>query len=291
MRINLKTLTIFDAAARHSNFRIAAEELSRTQSAVAQAIRRLENDLEVKLFHRHAKGISLTERGEEYHSSIRSALEIIEQATQRIIPSEKAIVISVTPSFAAQWLVPQLHDFSNKHPDINLKIDATPNIADFNTDGVDMSIRIGIPPFEKGVTFGMLSPLNLCAVASPEHAREIVKKINTIEDFASQRLIQDAHQYWDKLLIDSSGKKISTPILTFNQTSLAIEASKDGQGISLVPYLLVEKEIIKNRLVVLWDYSNDSERGFYLVYPEGKESDPIAKPAIDWIISKFPSYS
>ena len=70
---NLNALKMFDAAARHLNFRLAAEELNLTQGAVAQQVRRLESDLGFQLFHRKARGLALTELGQKYHQPIHRA--------------------------------------------------------------------------------------------------------------------------------------------------------------------------------------------------------------------------
>ncbi|MBT8433128.1 MAG: LysR family transcriptional regulator, partial [Gammaproteobacteria bacterium] len=77
---------MFDAAARHLNFRLAAEELNLTQGAVAQQVRRLESDLGLQLFNRKARGLALTEVGRSYHRSIRRALAMIDDATRKIMP-------------------------------------------------------------------------------------------------------------------------------------------------------------------------------------------------------------
>ncbi|WP_413694259.1 LysR family transcriptional regulator [Psychromonas sp. KJ10-2] len=94
---NLNALKMFDAAARHQNFRLAALELNLTQGAVAQQVRKLEADLGVQLFQRQARGLKLTDHGNTYHLAIHRALNIIDQATQLIQPEETTITISITP--------------------------------------------------------------------------------------------------------------------------------------------------------------------------------------------------
>ena len=118
---------MFDAAARHLNFRLAAEELHLTQGAVAQQVRRLEADLGLSLFHRKARGLALTEIGRGYHISVRRALAIIDDATHKLRPQNTLVTLSVTMALASRWLVPRLGAFSRSNPDIETKIVVTEN--------------------------------------------------------------------------------------------------------------------------------------------------------------------
>ena len=99
---SLNALRMFDAAARHLNFTLAAEELHLTQGAVAQQVRRLESELGFKLFERRARGLAFTEVGRRYHAPVRRALAIIDDATRKLRPESTRVTLSVTPSFASK---------------------------------------------------------------------------------------------------------------------------------------------------------------------------------------------
>ena len=109
---NLNALRIFDAAARYLNFRVAAEELHLTQSAVAQRVRRLESELGLQRFVREARGLASTEAGRRLQAPVRRALAIIEEATVALKPTGARVIVSTTPSFASEWLVPRLPRFT-----------------------------------------------------------------------------------------------------------------------------------------------------------------------------------
>ena len=100
----LNSLKAFEASGRHLNFRLAAEELGVTQGAVAQHVRSLENLLKIKLFNRHARGLSLTDEGRRYLPPVRRAFDMIVEATQNLAPREAVVTISATTSFATRWL-------------------------------------------------------------------------------------------------------------------------------------------------------------------------------------------
>jgi len=279
---NLNALRMFDAAARHLNFRLAAEELNLTQGAVAQQVRRLEADLGQVLFHRKARGIALTETGESYHRPIFRALAIIDDATGKLRPETARITLSVTPSFAAKWLVPRLSRFEDAYPEIDLRTVASERIADFQPDGVDIAIRHGHPPFERGTHSTLLAPLDLCAVCSPGYA-ESAAPIDRFEDFTAHRLIQDSHIFWETLF-EQSGTTARHRIMQFNQTSLAMDAAANGQGIALAPLLLVAEEIARGRLVMLWRDESEDQSGYHIVHPAAAKPNPARDAVVAWIL-------
>lgn len=279
---NMNSLRMFDAAARHLNFRHAAEELNLTQGAVAQQVRRLEADLGLQLFERKARGLALTEVGRSYHAPVRRALGLIDDATRKLRPGNARVTLSVTPSFASKWLVPRLADFASAHPDIEVQTVASEGLAGFKSDGIDIAIRQGRPPFGEGLCVELLAPLNLCAVCSPKFAH-MVRPISSLEDFSAQPLIQDGHNLWDALF-EEAGLEIDRRVVQFNQTALAMDAAANGQGIAIAPKLLVEAELARGRLVDIWQDLRPSSDGYYVICPEFEASTLANRTVIDWIL-------
>lgn len=281
---NLNSLRMFDAAAQHLNFRVAAEQLHITQGAVAQQVRRLEADLGFHLFHRHARGLSLTDIGREYHIPIRKALTMIEEATQSLHQNTARITLSVTPSFAAKWLVSRLGLFAESHPDTDIQTLASEGISNFRTDGVDIAIRQGRPPFGHGLRHDLLAPLDLCAVSSPAFSKKI-PRIKSLKDFAAYQLIQDGHGHWDALFKDMN----ITPahrISKFNQTALAVDTAANGHGIALAPKILVTDDIKAGKLIEIWKDTRDDQGGYYVVRPEQQKPNSAIETVITWILSE-----
>ena len=108
----LNALKAFEAAGRHLNFRLAADEIGVTHGAVAQHVRALEARVGVKLFKRLPRGLALTDEGRKYLAPVRRAFEMIAGATDELCPQQAELTISVTPSFASKWLVPRLGRFT-----------------------------------------------------------------------------------------------------------------------------------------------------------------------------------
>ena len=281
---NLNALRMFDAAARHLNFRLAAEELSLTQGAVAQQVRRLEADLNVALFYRQARGLALTDAGRGYHVPIRRALAMIEKATGKLQPDATRVRLSVTPSFAAKWLVPRLPKFRQAHPGIDIDTQASEQLANFREDGVDIAIRQGEPPDSREFASRELSTLSLRAVCSREYADKIGQP-KEFSELIKYQLIQDSHRHWETLLTEME-RTASIPIMQFNQTALAMDAAMQGEGIALVPRLLLEDALKQAQLVDIWQDTRVNREGFYLVYPKSDLLHKSRDLVTDWILSE-----
>lgn len=279
---NLNTLRMFDAAARHLNFRRASEELNVTQGAVAQQVRRLEADLGQALFHREARGLRLTDAGRSYHPPVRRAMALIETATDQLRPVEDRITLSVPPSFAAKWLVPRLTRFEAENASLQLRILAEEKLTDFGRDAIDIAIRQGPAPTDPRLGSVCLSPLDLVAVAHPDLAATLPRSPG-LPHLVHATLIQDGHRHWDRLLrqenLSAHGR-----ILQMNQTSLAMDAAQNGQGIALVPRIFLSDP----PPVIVWTAPPSDNLGFYVVWPN--ENVPRRKAAardtvVNWLLS------
>ncbi len=114
----LNALRVFDAAARHLSFTKAAEELFVTQAAVSHQMKSLEDFLGLKLFRRRNRSLLLTEEGQSYYLDIKEIFSAINDATRKLQArsAKGALTVSLSPSFAIQWLVPRLSGFHQAYP-------------------------------------------------------------------------------------------------------------------------------------------------------------------------------
>ena len=284
---NLNGVRAFECAARHLNFRLAAEELNLTQGAVAQQVRKLEASLGQKLFVRKARGLALTENGAAYFSDIHAALTRIDQATARLAPASRSVVLSVPPSFASMWLMERLTGFEALHPDIDLQVIASEGLTDFDTDGVDLVVRQAAPPFASGLRSVLLTPFNLVAVASPAYL-QTAPPTDELEDFRAHRLLENSHRNWFHLLGSDEAAGKAARVSRFNQTSLAIAAARAGRGVAIAPEALIEPDIASGELKVVWRDPAKSSTGFYAVAlarpgRATKDRDRLA----DWLCGQF----
>ncbi|WP_175769013.1 transcriptional regulator GcvA [Burkholderia cenocepacia] len=278
----LNALRAFEVSARHLNFRAAADEIGVTQGAVAQQVRHLEDVLGLKLFERLPRGLALTHDGAAYFSDVQRALHAIADATDKLVKRRATLTISTTPSFASKWLIPRLAQFTEAHPDYDVRVIADPQISTFRHDGVDLAIRYGKPPFGKHLATHALFPLDVCAVCSPS----LLTAPASPRALAGQVLLHDAHDLWPEFLAAMPAPVDVDPHkgLRFNQTSLAIDAAVAGQGIALATEPLVERDIAAGRLCKPFDFAFPLSMGFYLVYPAERRDDDAIAVMRAWMI-------
>lgn len=273
-RLRLSPIRAFDAAARHGNFRLAAEELNLTHGAVAQQIRALEDQIGQTLFERQARGVVLTAAGAHLAKASRAALELMDQAVDALETGQKTLQISVPPSFAARWLVAAIPEFEAAHPDLRLAVSADVKVQPLRRGIVDAAIRMGPRPEVEGAVVTRLCPVEFVAVATPDYAA----RVGDAPGFEGAVLLQDAHGYWDRFL-PGRGRDIRR----YNYTVLAIDAAMEGQGVAIAPRLLVEKPLRRGDLLELWLPETGRDIGYYLIHPVNlHRTDPVLRFA-DWI--------
>jgi LysR family glycine cleavage system transcriptional activator len=282
---NLNALRMFEITGRTLNFRLAADEANLTQGAVAQQIRKLESDLEAKLFERQARGLAFTPSGQNFHVAVSRGLAIIDSATQELSSDSGTVVISMPPSFAAKWLVPRLAAFGEQHPEIAIEAIASETLEDFRSTRVDFAIRQARPAPQQGLTIHHLVPVRLVAVCSPQRAARIRQAANVVE-LLQHPLIEDAHGHWAELISRSSAT-VKPRILRFNQTALALDAAANGQGIALAPDILTTRDIAEHRLATIWTAPVADDAWFHAVHPRDRRPSVSAIAALDWIATEI----
>ncbi|MFK0092053.1 LysR substrate-binding domain-containing protein [Pseudomonas sp. NPDC090592] len=281
---SLNALRVFEVVARHLNFRLAAQELGVTQAAVAQQIRGLEASLDLRLFERLPRGLALTDAGQGYSASIRSALAMIDEATRLLRPQATHLTVSVTPTFASKWLIPRLGNFAQIHPDIDLRVLATDRLSHFSTDGVDIAVRYGKPEFGAGLNSELLMEQRIVAVASPRlfEGREIPVSFERLQDFV---MLHDAHNFWPGFLADVFAQHAQPTArnVRFNQTSLAIDAAINSQGIALASLAFVGEDIAAGRLMQVFTHQLRLDKSFYLVWPRKMKQAQSLSVVLHWL--------
>ncbi|WJS05770.1 LysR substrate-binding domain-containing protein [Roseibium aggregatum] len=280
----LNGLRAFDAAGRRLSFRAAADELGVTQGAVAQQVRQLEEYLGVTLFERVPKGLAFTSAGRSYHSRIEDVFADLRAATAELKPEPNKVLISVTPTFAAKWLIPNLPDFTATYPYIDLRIMATEKVSSFHSDGIDLAVRQGSPPFGASLDVTLLFKQSLVAVAAPNSTGNGQHTLDP-EDLAKQPKIHDAHDLWSGYLTYLGVQDHSPRNLRLSQTSLAVDAAIAGQGVALVSRFLVARDIDAGRLVEVgraWEVGGSD---FYVIMRRSAKPTGSVTKVKSWLMA------
>lgn len=288
--LSLDALRGFEAAARLGSFTAAAEALSLTQSAVSKQVKLLEDALGQALFVRGARGLKLTAEGRVLQAGTLAALQQLEATLLRIVPGQRQkLVVSVTPSFAALWLLPRLPAFHALAPHVDLQVDAVEDSRVLERDGVDLAIRLSTAN-QAEAGWQLLMRERLILVAAPA----VASRIRTPADLAQvPRLVHNhaierhAGMGWRHWL-DRLGLSASTPqpVFQFTQYELALKAAVQGLGVAIGRLPLVQQALEDGSLQqVLADEMSGSCEGLgcYLVLsPQAAERADVLAFA-EWI--------
>src|SRR6202051_5093103 len=142
---SLNGLRAFEAASRHLSFTVAASELKLTPTAISHQIRRLEEELGIRLFIRQNRTLALTPEARDYLPGVRAAFNDLRLATDRVLrrDNDHVLTVSTLASLAAKWPLPRLSAFQEAHPGIDVRITTSPALVDFQSDNVEAAIRYG----------------------------------------------------------------------------------------------------------------------------------------------------
>jgi LysR family transcriptional regulator, glycine cleavage system transcriptional activator len=285
---SLNGLRAFEAAARHLSFTLAAAELNVTQTAISHQIRRLEEQLGLRLFERRNRGLALTREAQGYLPSVRAAFEDLRKATARLQRPgrDELLVVSTTASLAAKWLVSRMAAFQDAHPGIEVRITTSAHLVDFRREQVDMAVRYGRGNWA-GLRAQWLMAEDIFPVCSPAllHAE---KPLRRPEDLAHHTLLHAtvSREDW-QLWLTAAGLPTSLATrrgLSFDQSFMATQAAMDGLGVALGRTPYVETDIAAGRLVVPFDVVLPADAGFYIVAPEETADTPKIALFRDWLI-------
>lgn len=284
----LHTLRAFEVAARLLSFRLAAEELHLTASAVSHRIRTLEEHLGVRLFERYTRRIALTSEGRSFLAPVRGAFAQIEAAAERIAraPEDSALTVQASPNFATEWLVPRLLGFQAEHPEIEVRLITIlgHDQARFDFEQVDLAIWYGVGRWPELQSERLLNE-HLVPVCAPALARGR-KKIARPEDLKRATLLHVLVRIgqWRRWL-EAAGVEVADPERgpKFQNTPLAIEAAMAGLGVAIANRAFVADHLRHGRLVVPVDIDLRTESAYYLVWPRNRRLRPGAAAFRDWI--------
>jgi LysR family transcriptional regulator, glycine cleavage system transcriptional activator len=293
MRLPLTALRVFEAAARHESFLVAAEELAITPGAVSRQIKALETELAVRLFERFNRAVRLTETGKRLATGVRQGLSLMEEAVAEV-RSERPGVLAVTAmhSFAARWLVPRLHLFNERHPDIQVLVAASDQAVDLVRERYDVAIRFGKGPFP-GFAAKKLVSLFMFPVCSPRLLEQT--RLDTPKDLAKVHLLADVYlatgePHWGDWLELAGAPEVDWRRgQQFSNVYLAIEAAIAGRGVALGERALVLDELATGRLVKPFDLELLSPFSQWILTLPEKADRPDIRKFRNWLVAQADS--
>lgn len=280
----LSALRAFEAAARLGSFSRAADEIAVTHGAVSHQMRSLERALGTTLFLRNGRHVALTTVGRHFAERVRAALQDLAEAAQFVRRSEgdRAVTVSMLPSFAARWLIPRLGRFMERHPAIAVNIHTSGTLVDFQRDDVDLAIRLGRGNWPELEAHKFLDE-EFFLVVSPRFNRGRLPAHPS--DLGKFQLMRARYEPWASWF-RAAGVKLKEPhSLIFTDSHLMLQAAVDGRGIALARSSIAEADLRTGKLVRLFNVAVPAPGASYLVWPKGKLS-PNAALFRDWLLEE-----
>jgi len=289
----LNALRAFEATARHLSFSKAAAELHVTPAALSHQIRGLEDLLGLKLFHRRARTIELTEPARLIYPGIQTGFESLRTALDQLdrARQDRILVVSATPGLTAKWLAPRLYRFLAKHPEIDTRISAAVGYANFTSDGVDVGIRLSAGAHPE-LYVEKLSDEWLVPVCSPQLLQGPAP-LASPQDLSRFTLIQvdlpGLVPTWDDWLRMVGVEGIDTSRgLRLNVADHALDAATEGAGVVLAYKLVASRYIGLGQLVVPFGPELPLPgRAYYFVCAKGQEKRGSIKAFRDWLFAEI----
>jgi len=287
MSYSLNALRAFESAARHLSFKMAAEELNLTPTAISHQIRGLEATLGLRLFDRQVRRVTLTSDGAEFARALAPAFAAIEQAvvTCRSKLRRPTVTVGAGPLLASRWLVPRLGTFWDMHPNIDLRLHYSPVPVHQQLTRYDLAIAWG-----KGGWPGVDAHLFLRIDTTPVHAPNAsfgFKSGENPEALLDRPLLHYRDfDDWRQWLIDAGADApADLPGAVFDDANVLVQAALEGQGIALGYLPLVADELLLGRLVAPWTLKSASSSAYYLTAAEPSRLQPPVQAVLDWLSS------
>jgi LysR family transcriptional regulator, glycine cleavage system transcriptional activator len=280
-------LRAFEAVGRLLSFREASEELCITQSAVSYHIKTLEDDLGLKLFTRHGRGISFTPEGKAYCEVVRQALGLVLEGTTALRRSTnlQTIRVSALPSFAACWLVQRLPKFFALWPRLRVSIDPCLELVDLNAGDADLAIRYGRGDWP-GIHSQLLIAEHLAPIASPTLLRS-GPPIDRPQDILKHTLLFVRPPSEWQLWAEHIGVDIThARSLQLTEYNIVVQAAADGLGIAMGRKLLVAGRLRAGSLVQpLAESVSPSSWGYWICRAQA-DRRRATQSFVDWLLQE-----
>jgi DNA-binding transcriptional LysR family regulator len=291
-------LKVFHAAAEAGSFTHAGEQLGLSQSAVSRQVSALEQELAVSLFHRHARGLILTEQGELLYRTAHDVFMKLEAARAKLTDSREKphgeLKVTTTPGIGIHWLTPRLGEFLDLYPDIRITLITTDEELDLSMREADVAIRLR-QPTQPDLIQRKLFSVHFHAYASPEYLKRFGTP-RSFEQLDDHRLIMLGGSTVPVYLqnraylteIGRDGKGPRTPHLIINNVLGLLRACQRSLGIALLPDYLVEEN---TGLVQLFGDEQAPALDAYFVYPEELKSVARVQAFRDFLVSNAQRWS
>ena len=277
------SLRLFMEIATCRSFSEAATRLNMTKGAISYQVKTLETALDVQLFHRLPRGVSLTEDGRRLKASCTSHYAAIEAELEELSsPDLQPLTVGMSSYFASRWLSPRLMTFMQDHPEIQLRIQPMTQLVDLKRQGVDLAVRWGNGKWDDATVSPFL-PMPAWPVGNKD-AAERVRRVGLQQAFSEFTLLRDhdhSNAWSDWFNAAGLPGPFRKDTLIIPDPNVRVQAVIDGQGIALNDDL-VNRELEVGELVRLSEVELTSY-GYFLIEPQYYKQQAGAAAFIKWL--------
>ena len=286
-------LRIFQAAAEAGSFTHAGETLGLSQSAVSRQVSALEADLGAPLFHRHARGLILTEQGETLLKAVHDVSLKLDAVRSRLVDSREKpqgdLRVTTTMVLGANWLAPRLGEFVELFPEVRIQLLLSDDDLDISMREADVALRLR-EPIQPDLIRRRLFTVHFHAYASADYLKKSGQP-RAEEDLDPHRLVAfgaptATHFLYDLnslLTVGRDPKSPRAPHISINSLAAIIRAVEHGVGIAVLPDYCVTPN---SGLVRLLPQADMPEMDCFLVYAEEMKNVARVQAFRDFLVSK-----
>ena len=288
---SLKSLRVFRVAGRHLSFKLAADELCITASAVSHQVKNLESFLEIDLFVRKTRALELTGPGIKYFEFLDGMFARLEAETHQLRAEygRHVIRLCVPPFFASELLLPKLSEFKALMPDTDIRVMTQPSMMKLHPADADLSILLGNEDWPELETVPLFSR-HIMTACSPSLKKKF--GFSSFSDLDGRTLIvhENRPHSWENW---ASALHIPPPkagkVYRFDSMAAVVQAAAQGHGVAIVSWPLCQSWFKSGALVRALQDKVKTEEKFHVAYrPEENEREEVTR-LIEWIVEKFKS--
>jgi len=286
----LNALKVFEVAGQLKNFSQAAETMCITQSAVSKQVKVLEENLDIRLFHRQERGVQLTESGKRLLDIVSLSLGLLEVGVKEFYSAKdtQTLTVNITPSMSAKWILQRVKKFRQSFPDIMLNIKS--DELDINWENLldtDLAVRI-LPRDNVSSDAELIVAESMLLIASPNTVAD--NKISSVEDILQHNLIfnssrQGLWEHFFKQYKLNAGDLYTS--FGCQHVHMTIDAAAQGMGLALAPKILCEEFLATGQLINPLGIELDSGHGYYFLSPSYKRNSRNVQIFYRWLRSQL----
>lgn len=285
-------LRIFHAVAEAGSFTHAGETLNLSQSAVSRQISALEDSLKTPLFHRHARGLILTEAGEMLFNTVRDVFGKLASVETQITEARERpsglLRVTASVAFGSVWLVPRLREFLDLYPEINVNLLVEDSELDLGMREADCAIRMQ-PPRQPDLIQRHLISVHIHVFASPAYLKKYGTP-QTVADLDRHKLVvygEDPRPPFPGInwLLEAGcppGQR-RTPALQVNNVYAILRAVENGLGIAAFPDYMAQES---SKIVQILPNVEGPTYEAYFVYAEEMRNSKRIAVFRDFLVRK-----